>query len=436
MAEFERSLNDPAAARLLIDMTKNERPQSPVPDDKGEDSASAEATPRGVRTLLPRRDNVGTMSPSPCVTFPPEIPSQYRAHLRSPTPEPRHAGTTPTAEPAFTSALKTNWHAEENAVARRRPDGSPGLERLPRFHGARGPISTAMEIAPERPFTPVAVTGPVIKPAPWISLPADDVRRPESPLVAALQTAPERSYSPLPSFVYADELVPTPVEHPDGRVRKTVPATDASSSRPVGNDPVRYMHGYYNNKTPVASPQTNKTRPVPTVNSDAAVHKPDLRSKPAFPSSVDKSFISGPCSPIEIKSDCNEICVNRVPDFKGNDDQSHSEYLRADSEQNVPFGSSQYQRDILSKPQQSSTSNDKSISNRTIGPGIKNKVSTFTSNTSISNTFLNQPLNKAVPSQDKKLSSITQNNNNNPNAVKLIKAVPFFSNSTSLPSSP
>lgn len=388
MAESERSLNGPAAVRLLIDSTANERPQSPVPDDKSDDFASADATPREVRSLLPRRNDVGTMSPNRWVTFPPEIPSQYhRAHLKSPTPEPRHAGAVPTAEPVFTSTFKTDLRAQENP-------GSAGLKCLPKFHGARGPISAAMEIAPERPFTPVAVTEPVVRPSPWISLPvADDECRPESPLVAALQTAPERSYSPLPSFVYADELVPTPVEqHPDGRPSRK---TDASSSRPVGNDPVRYVHGYYNNKTPAA------------------------------PSSRDKSFISGSRSATDIKSNYNETSITRVPDSKGNDGKSHSACLRATSEQNVTFGTSRHQRDILS--------NEKSISNRTIGPGIKNKVSTFTSDTSISYTFFNQPLTKAVPSQDRQLSSITHNN---PNAVKLIKAVPFFSNSTSLPSSP
>jgi len=91
----------------------------------------------------------------------------------------------------------------------------------------------------------------------------------ESPMLAALKTAPERSYSPLPTFVDASEFVATPSSDDGCEDERPTPtmsealtiAPDRSykelsepngRARRVGNNPVRYVHGYNNKKAPVA----------------------------------------------------------------------------------------------------------------------------------------------------------------------------------------
>lgn len=381
MAEFKLS------AESIAD---DGRPQSPVPaDDEGREFTSAEPTRGSSR----RRNVFGTISPvqqQPLPTFPRGSPTIGR---------PAAAAFTAVTECAFkTNPANDSWS----------PAGLFQLNRrhLSEFHGARGPISAAMEIAPDRPFTPVAVTEAIIKPAPWIPLPdaENDCGRPESPLVAALKTAPERSYSPLPSFVYADEVIAV------GRAATT------SLTRPVGNDPVRYVHGYYNNKTPVAVLGTiaestprlpSQQLSTPTVAAAVAVVNPGGRCSPprrSFDRPVDRR---GDTS-LTLRNDSETFVVKRATDFDGNDEKSP----RPQNTVAVP----------------SAASEEKSTLNRSIGPGIKNKLSAFTP--------ANAPV-RSVGAGDTFFKRPT-NDNNNPNAVKLIKAVPFFSNGTSssLSSSP
>lgn len=431
ITEFKHSLNDSMADQLLIESTKKGRPQSPVPDDKGQDFTSAEI-PHEIRSLLPQNNNYRTISPNQLVTFPPEIPSQYRTYLKSPTPEPRKQ-TIVMIEPTF----KTNSKAE-NTVSRCIDKYSEltELKYLPKFHGRKGPMSSAMEIAPDRPFTPIAVTEPIIKPKPWVSLPIENESRPESPLVAALKTAPERSYSPLPTFIYADEFSSTTIENTNKEVKKNLSVINTSSastqnfnfnetntlSRPVGNNPVRYMHGY-NNKTSAILSQNNKalSQVIPTIN---------LKTE--------SPFISGPYKPVEIKSNYNETLITRMPDLKESK-KHHFENVFNTTDKSTNETSFKYSQNQLtqSKLRQSLNSDEKSTFNRSIGPGIKNKVSTFTPNTSINDTLLKQPpLNDhcRVISNLENSTSIIDNSytykNNNPNSIKLTKAVPFFSNRT------
>lgn len=429
ITEFKHSLNDSVADQLLIESTKKGRPQSPVPDDKGQDFTSAE-TPHKVRSLLPQYNNYRTISPNQLVTFPPEIPSQYRTYLKSPTPEPRNQNIV-MVEPVF----KTNSKAE-NTVSQCLDKYSEltELKYLPKFHGRKGLISSAMEIAPDRPFTPTAVTEPIIKPTPWVSLPIENESRPESPLVAALKTAPERSYSPLPTFIYADEFASTTIGNPNKEIKKSISVIGASSasaqninfnetnilSRSIGNNPVRYMHGY-NNKISATLSQNNKSlsQVIPTINSK-----------------MESPLISGPYKSVENKSNYNETLINCTADLKISN-KHNPEYLFTTSDKSTIETSFKHLQNqhILSKPKQSSISDEKSTFNRSIGPGIKNIVSNFSSNTSISDTLLKAPLLnshcRSIPSQEKS-TSITDNysyKNNHPNSVKLTKAVPFFSNS-------
>lgn len=437
MTEFKHTLNDSIAAQMLIESTKKGRPQSPVPDDKGQDFTSAEV-PHEVRSLLPQKNNIRTVSPNQLVIFPPEIPSQYRNYRKSPTPEPKNK-TKLMVEPVFTNTFKTNSQTEDlisrgsGAYSERAE-----LKYLPKFCGIKGPMSLAMEIAPERPFSPIAVTEPIIKSMPWVSLPIENENRPESPLVAALKTAPERSYSPLPTFVYASDVAPT-LTDTTKEVKSTVLETSAlaqnfnirtSLTRPIGNNPVRYLHGY-NNTTSTISSQNSKplSQPFSDINSQK---KQELKS---FSPSCNESLISGPYKPVESKSNYNEPFITHVPNFEKSN-KSHADNLLTTSNKNLPSNHFQNQQNSLSNPQWLSVSEEKSSVGRSIGPGIKNKVSTFSPNTLFSDTsYLKKSTsNYCQNNLDHQSTSMTDDSytfkSNHPNTVKLTKAVPFFSNST------
>lgn len=444
MNEFKCSLNDSIAARLLKSANKD-RPQSPVPDDEGEDFTSAK-TPHEVRSLLPQKSLTRSISPNQLVIFPPEFPSEYRARSKTSTPESHNKPIIMIEPPVFKTTNKTNSQSKNTIFEH--PDECSKyteLKYIPKFHGVKGPISMAMEIAPDRPFTPVAVTEPIIKPAPWIPLPVENENRPESPLVAALKTAPERSYSPLPTFMYASELVSLPTENPSNKFKETIsinqtPTASRSfnlkssepntSARLIGNNPVKYIHGY-NNKIPVAQLQNNKTfQPISTIKTQKEQLMFDLEPK----SPSDKLSISGPYEPVESKSNYNETFITRVPNFKESN-KLQPNYVFSTLNQNI---SESPQKTL--KPQAFMMSDEKSNSCRSLGPGIKNKVFTFTPNPSVNDTqVLRQSSNnsycKVNTSIDEKSSSLENRSithkGNHPNSIKLSKAVPFFSNGKS-----
>jgi len=447
MTELKHSLNDSIADQLLIESTKKGRPHSPIPDDKGQDFTSADA-PHDVRSLLPQNNKIRAISPNQLITFPPEIPSEYRTYSKPHTPEPENKSFVRN-EPILTNTFKTKSQSE-NVISQYTDEYSEHAELncLPKFHGLKGPISMAMEIAPDRPFTPIALTEPMIKPAPWVSLPVENENRPESPLVVALKTAPERSYSPLPTFIYASELLPTPIAHPANEVNKTKANFQnqninfesiniKNSTRPIGNNPVRYIHGY-NNKTSEILLQKNKELPQQIQNVNLQKEPTGLKSQISF----DKLSISGPYEPIKSKSNYNETFITQVPNFEEHKkNQLESKFTT--SNQNILLNQSQYQKNIT-KSSQTSVSDNLSMSNRSMGPGIKNKVSTFTPNTLISDTsFLNQSSNnyyKIVSNINNKSTSTVESSykfkSNHLSTVKLCKAIPFFSNTTSSPTSP
>lgn len=453
MSEFKHSLNEPIETQLLIESTKKGRPQSPVPDDKEQDFTSPEG-PHEVRSLSIQNNNIKATSPNQLVVFPPEIPPQYRTYSRSKSPTPQLKNeTTITTEPAFTTTFK---NLTENITSQSSDKylECVDFKYLPKFHGIKGPISMAMEIAPDRPFTPVNVTEPIIKSTPWISLPSENEDRPESPFVAALKTAPERSYSPLPTFVYASELEPTQRVDPTRESKKPISKTETfeinqnfnfrpselKTSRPIGNNPVRYMHGY-NNKTPNIPIQNNQSysQSVPAINTQ----KEQIASLGFKPISLsnDKSLITGPYEPVESKSNYNETFITHVGNFEKSN-KCFSEYSSSTSNHNVTLNTSKNQHN-LPNIQHLSVSNCKPTHSRSIGPGIKNKVTTFTPTSLNSDVpFLKKQSNGHNISQslENKFTSTVgssyDHKSNNPKAVKLMKAVPFFSNSTSIPSSP
>jgi len=451
MTELKHSLNDSSADQLLIESNKKGRPHSPVPDDKGQDFTSAEA-PHEVKTLMPQNNNVRAISPNQLITFPPEMSSQYRAYSKPHTPEPKDKSIVMEG-PVKTIAFKTKSESENISQYPDEYSEHADLNYLPKFRGLKGPISIAMEVAPDRPFTPVALTESVIKPKPWIPLPTENEIRPESPLVTALQTAPERSYSPLPTFMYASELLSPPKVDSGKEVNETVLNVQTqninfgssdikNSTRPIGNNPVRYMHGYNNKKSEILL-QINKELPQQIQNINLQKEPiPGLGLKSSQFSS-DNLSISGPYEPIESKSNYNETFITRVPNNFEEHKQILHEYKFTSSNKNISLNHSQYQQNITI-PTQSSASDNLSTYNRSMGPGIKSKVSAFTPNALISDTsFLNRSSNshfKDVENIYNKSTSTVDSSfkykSNHPSTVKLSKAIPFFSNNTSSPSAP
>lgn len=442
MTEFKHTLNDSVAAQLLIESTKKGRPQSPVPDDKGQDFTSAEISDE-VQSLVPQNNGIKEYPTNKSIVYPPEIPSQYHSYSKSTVSETKKEAPTGVEPPVFTNNFKSNSHTGNGAYSE--------LADLPKFHGKKGLISMAMEVAPDRPFTPVTITESIIKPTPWIPLPVENENRPESPFVTALKTAPERVYSPLPTFTYASELEPTPIEDPVKDIKKSMFETSAfaqnsnfksseigTPTRPVGNNPVRYMHGY-NKRTPVKSPQIIAySKPASTINWQK--EQSDSSGMKSYSFFNDQSSISRPYEPVYHKSNYSEPLVASVPNFNKSEKFNPS-YEFKTTDQNVKLSHSQNQPNI-STSQQLLNSDSISNVNRSLAPGIKNKVSTFTPGNFISaQALIKQTPNdqyKEDSSLNKKSTSTHDGSLNyksdNPNSVKLIKAVPFFSN-TSFPSS-
>lgn len=447
MTEFKHSLNDSIAAQLLIESTKKGRPQSPVPDDKGQDFTSAEIRDE-VQSFLPQNNAIKDYPTNKSIVFPPEVPPQYHSYSKSTVPESKKETTIGVGPPVFTNNFKTNSQTGNETCSE-----LADLKYLPKFHGKKGLISMAMEVAPDRPFTPVAITEPIIKPTPWIPLPVENESRPESPFVAALKTAPERVYSPLPTFTYASELEPTPIEDPIKDVKKSMFETPAFAQnlnfksseietpvRPVGNNPVRYMHGY-NKRTPAKSPHIIAySKPASTVNWQK--EQSDSSGMKSYSFYNDQSSISRPYEPVFSKSNYSEPYTTYVPNFNEYEKSNPIHEFKT-TDQNLKSNHSQNQPNI-STSQQLLNSDSISNVNRSLAPGIKNKVSTFTSSNLVSDQALikQTPIDqyKEDPSLNKKSASTVDGSlkykSDHPNSVKLIKAVPFFSNTTSYPSSP
>lgn len=457
MNDFKHSLNDSIATQLIIESNKIGRPQSPVPDEKGHDFTSAEA-PHDVRSLLPQINSNRAISPNQLVIFPPEIPHQYRNHSKSPTIESKKKSVSP-VRPVLMNTVKINSVKKESSIFRC-PDTYSSeiaeLKYLPKFHGKKGPMSIAMEIAPDRPFTPVSITEPIIKPETWVSLPIEKENRPESPLVVALKTAPERSYSPLPAFMYASELPLTPIEDFNKEVQNIISVNEKSalarnfsfrssemksSIRPIGNNPVKYMHGYNNttSATLLLQNQNTLSKPIPVTNSLKG--QITCVESNLFPSSCNKPFIFGPNISVNSKSNYNETVITGELEDEENK-KCHPQNSFITSEQNVPLNTFQKYHNIPN-PQKLDILDNRSISHRSIGIGIKDKLSSFTSNTSTNdNSFLKQKSNndcKVIQNLDVHSTSIGDGSyiykSNHPNVVKLNKAVPFFSEKLSFSSS-
>lgn len=405
---------------MLIESSKEERTQS-LEQKHNFENITAEV-PHEVRSLLPPNNNIRAISPTHLVVFPPEIPPEYQIYSRSKTstPQPKH-------EINFESDSKyvtiSDIHQVESTISQSTVECFEVTEVTePNYDKCENSITkTYDDTLQDRSKTPIAVTEPIIKQKLPIAINEQD--RAESPLVAALKTAPERSYSPLPSFVDASEFIPKQTENP---VEEEKPMTMADAlaiapdrsyklpefktqTRPVGNNPVRYMHGY-NKKTPAVPLLMTRTliySPASAIDSEEEqIASLGLKSFPPVSDELKWSTAAGDFDRDEKNWENLEELVFEQQKIEEPPKESLNQEEVAVEETpkplpKHPFTASglhepsdipRYQQSIPENPHRA-TPNEKS-SGKLLGPGIKDKVSTFTPKDSIKNTsFLKEEPN-------------------------------------------
>lgn len=259
----KQTLSASISTQMLIESCTSKQCQiaaAPGRNDDDDDLITSEV-PHEIRSLLPPNNNVRAVSPTHLVVFPPEIPPEYRIRCGSRsntcTPQPRRE-TEPAQRIDFSSAfcvqqVESRSTVECLEIAEQKSDEDLQTSRA---YGDDNQQQQQQIIVGE-PVKPVVKQPPAVV--------TREENRSESPMVAALITAPEKCYSPLPTFVDASEFVVA--KPPDEEQRPTMtmsealsiapdrsyklPESNVRSTRRVGNDPVRYVHGY-NRKTPVA----------------------------------------------------------------------------------------------------------------------------------------------------------------------------------------
>lgn len=421
--ECKQTLSDSISTQMLIESSIVES-QSPVLKYDDLETASTEV-PHEIRSLLPPNNNVRALSPTHLVVFPPEIPPEYKVYNRSKTSTP---------QPKFEISEETQVMREiisdvgqvESTICRYAVECSEvvesnyTLQNLCSEEQENLKVDTSDIIQKQCPLTfQPSITEPIVKSNSAIVLAKED--RSESPFVAALKTAPERSYSPLPSFVDAREFCPKPTENP---VEEEKPMTMADalaiapdrsyklpesniSTRPVGNNPVRYMHGY-NKKTPAVPLLMTRSliySPASAIDSEEEqIASLGLKSFPPVSDELKWSTAAGDFERNESNFEYNEELVFDIPEIKEAKEPTNEEIVETEPSKPLPrhpFTASglhepsdipRYQQSIPENPHRA-TPADKS-SEKNIGPTIKNKISTFTPKPSIKNaSFLKQESN-------------------------------------------
>ncbi|XP_050419789.1 PDZ and LIM domain protein Zasp isoform X2 [Adelges cooleyi] len=267
--QSKQALSESIGTQMLMEAIKEGRPRSPAPGYH--ELTFIEEIPREVQSLLPPNNCARAISPTHLVVFPPEIPSEYLAAVRSrtSTPQPKPEITSYTFSVTVDSTI-SEQNPQENAAANKF-NAAEVFDHL--RHGVESAVSQcAVECAELReegayPFSPPTEPAeeiepvPAVEPTPQPKLVVElNADRSESPMVAALKTAPERSYSPLPSFVDAAQFEPPPAPVKEEKKPMTMadalavapercyhlPESKLGSARPVGNNPVKYVHGYNN----------------------------------------------------------------------------------------------------------------------------------------------------------------------------------------------
>lgn len=386
-----------------------------------------------VQSSLLENDTTKVISPTHLIVFPPEISHGYtndnRSQIYSPHPslEINDIETTPKLEVSIgiNQVESTISHysvecmeiKEQNYTEQYEDNEKSKTRALSTIQDQSTPqISTMKSKCP--------------------TLVADNTRV-ESPMIAALKTAPERSYSPLPTFVDAREFIPKPPENPVEKdhlmtmadalaiapTRSYKLPESSISTRPIGNNPVRYMHGY-NKKSPV----------VPLLMTRSLIYTPEsaidseeeqiailgLKSFPPVSDELKWSTAAGDFDRKESNFEYVEEFVFDVPKTEKLEELIKEKNVVEEPSKPLPkhpFTASglhepldipRYQQSIPENPHRA-TPSDKTIG-KLIGPGIKDKASMFTPKSSIKNaSFLKQEANvhaKVAPTLGYKPTSL------------------------------
>ncbi|XP_060860551.1 PDZ and LIM domain protein Zasp isoform X5 [Metopolophium dirhodum] len=485
--QCKQSLSASISTQMLIDSSKEERSQSPIPNYYDIETSTAEV-PHEIRSLLPPNNNIRSISPTHLVIFPPEIPLEYRNYSRSKTstPQPKHEIN---EEPESRGLINSSVHQVESTISRSTVEclevveskhvqnvesnyvqnvESNYVQNVNEHCSSKPKI---LDIVQDHPISHTTVTEPKMKSKQPIVVAEEN--RSESPMLAALKTAPERSYSPLPTFVDASEFITNPIENLTEEEESPMTMTEAlaiapdrsykltesnTSSRHVGNNPVRYMHGY-NKKTPVAPLLMTRSliySPASAIDSEEEqIAILGLKSFPPVSDELKWSTAAGDFDRSESSFEYVEELVFDEPKLEDPKEVINEEidevaeppkpqprHPFTASGLHEPFDIPRYQQSIPENPHRA-TPSEKSCA-KLIGPGIQEKVSTFTPKPSIKNTsFLKQETHvnsKVAPALGYEPSSLDGGSNKSKNAdadvMKSSNSEPVSSNSTSVAATP
>jgi len=491
--QCKQSLSASISTQILIESSKEERSQSPIQKYNDLETSTAEV-PHEIRSLLPPNNNVRSISPTHLVIFPPEIPQEYRIYNRSKTstPQPKHEMNVETESQClinFTNhqvestisrstvecleVVESNYiqnvelnHNQNVESNRNQNVESNHNQNIDDYDGSK---SIIFDIVQDQPISHITITEPNIKTKqPMIET---EENRSESPMLAALKTAPERSYSPLPTFVDASEFITNPIESstpeekqmtmsealaiaPDRSYKLTESKTP---SRQVGNNPVRYMHGY-NKKTPVVPLLMTRSliySPASAIDSEEEqIASLGLKSFPPVSDELKLSTAAGDFDRDESSFEYVEELVFDPPKLEepkeiineeineiAEPSKSLPRHPFTASGLHEPFDIPRYQQSIPENPHRVTPSEK---STKIIGPGIEEKVSKFLPKSSIKNaSFLKQETHvhsKVAPALGYEPSSLDGGSYKSKNAdssvPKSSNSKPISSNSTSVNATP
>ncbi|XP_025408370.1 PDZ and LIM domain protein Zasp isoform X1 [Sipha flava] len=457
--QCKETLSASISTQMLIESSKKERSESPIQKYNHPETHTSEVS-QEIRSLLPPNNPIRSISPTHLVIFPPEMPPEFKAYCRSKTstPQPLHKINAETESPCLISSAvnqvestisKTTVECleivEPNCVQNineyevsksEKSDINVGQDQLipqstveylkevtqnynPKFHENEDSKFENIDIIQNQQTSHIDNAEPIIRSK--LVTPVVENKRAESPLVAALTIAPDRSYSPLPSFVDASEFVSKPTELV--KEQKSMTMADALTvapdrsyklpeskipARPIGNNPVRYMHGY-NKKEPAVPLLMTRSliySPISAVDSEEEqIAMLGLKSFPPVSDELKLSTAAGDFDRNEPDFEYIEELNFDVPKIEEFEEPANEETVTEQPSKclpRYPFTASglhepsdipRYQQSIPENPHQATIPSEK-FPEKKIGPGIQDKVSTFTSKGSIKNeTFLKQERN-------------------------------------------
>lgn len=420
--------------------------------------------PHENHSLSPTNSYNKGISPTNLIDFPLEIPQDNEVHIKSKTSTPQQKFEFDVEiKPKCETSIDVNQ--VESTISQYTVECMEVVEpnynkQFNEYDGSKHKLSSNVQNEQNTQISLIKSKSPTS---------VSEERNIESPMVAALKTAPERSYSPLPTFVDAREFIPKPTK---SSVEKEKPMTMAdalaiapdrsyklpesnTSTRPVGNNPVRYMHGY-NKKTPVVPLLITRSliySPVSSVDlEEEQIANLGLKSFPPVSDELKWSTAAGDFDRSESLFECVEEIIYNEPKIEEPEVPNNEETIIEQTSKLLPrhpFTASglhepldipRYQQSIPENPHGQATSSDKS-SKKLIGPGIKNKVSAFSPKESIKNaSFLKQEPNvhsKVAPVLGYEPSSLDGTPSKtkmslNSNAIKLNDNDPILFSNTSI----